>query len=76
MQQPAYGCHGRVAHTRASKKFGICCSSQCNKTGLAFFWGCIASSSWGAEVPYVTYSALCAYLLANVLNQKPEVFLF
>lgn len=39
MQQPAYGCHQMVAQTRASKKFGVCCSSQCDKAGLTFFVG-------------------------------------
>lgn len=76
MQQPAYGCHQMVAQTRASNKFGICCSSQCDKAGLAFFGGCTVRSCWSAEVPYVTCSTLCACLLTNVLNQKPEVLLF
>lgn len=71
MQQPAYGCHQMVAQTRASEKFGICCSSQCDKTGLAFFGECTVSSCWGAEVPYVTFSALFACLqMCWIRNQK------
>lgn len=39
MQKHAYGCHQMVAQIRASKKFGICCSSQCDRSGFACFLG-------------------------------------